>query len=98
MKVYLTDLAKGHLAAIHDFIAKDSKRNAMRVVARIGRKAKQVGRWPQSGNLVPEYEPLEIRQVFEGPYRIIYRVLSDRVDVLGIVHGARRLPGLDRLT
>ena len=97
MRVYFTDLAKNQLGAIHDYIARDSRRNAQRVVARIGRKAKQVARWPQSGSLVPEYEPLEIREVFEGPYRVIYRVLSERIDVIGIVHGARRLPPLERL-
>ncbi len=43
--------------------------------------------WSGSG-----YDVDDIREVLEYPYRIIYRVLPDRVDVLAVVHGARRLP------
>ncbi len=42
--------------------------------------------------MVAEYAPEDIREIFEKPYRIIYRTLPDRVDVLAVIHGARRLP------
>lgn len=42
--------------------------------------------------MVPGYGDIEIREVIESPYRIVYRVGSNRVDVLAVFHGARLLP------
>ena len=50
---------------------------------------------PLRGHYPPELEHigiLEFREIFFKPYRIIYRTLPDRVDVLAVIHGARRLP------
>ncbi len=33
----------------------------------------------------------QIREVIEGPYRIIYYIKPDRVDVLAVLHGAQDL-------
>lgn len=72
MKVHWTDTALGHLQAIHDYIARDSERNAKRFVDRLTRKSQTVGLFPESGSIVPEFESPEIREVFEQSYRIIY--------------------------
>jgi len=42
---------------------------------------------------VPEYEAEDIRELIEKPYRIIYRVKQDQIDVLAVIHGAQLLPG-----
>ncbi len=42
--------------------------------------------------MVPEYENPAIREIVVRRYRLIYRVGSDRVEVLRIIHGARQLP------
>jgi plasmid stabilization system protein ParE len=47
---------------------------------------------PLLGAVVPEYDNEAIREVFEHPYRIIYKVLEEQVDVLAVVHSSRRLP------
>lgn len=31
----------------------------------------------------------QIREVIEGPYRIIYHIKSDQIDILAVIHGAR---------
>lgn len=97
MKVVWTDRAKRNLRAIHDYIAEDSPRYAMRMVDRITRKTQSLERFPLSGHAVPEYEGdpdvgVAVRQILEGNYRIIYRVKPDRVEVLTVIHGARQLP------
>jgi toxin ParE1/3/4 len=33
----------------------------------------------------------QIREVIEGPYRIIYYVKPDQIDVLAVLHGAQEL-------
>ena len=42
--------------------------------------------------MVPEYAAPDIREVIERPYRIIYRIKSDQIDILAVVHGAQLLP------
>lgn len=99
MKVVWTDRARRHLRAIHDYIAEDSQRSATRIVDRITRKPESLARFPRSGHVVPEYEyeasGTEIRQLLEGNYRIIYRVLPDYVQILTIIHGARQMPSVE---
>jgi len=87
-----TEAALGHLHGIHDHIAQDSPRYALAMIDRITRRAEQCGKFPLAGGKVPEFDADEVREVLEFPYRIIYRVLPDRVDVLAVIHGARLLP------
>jgi len=87
-----TESAVAHLQAIHDHIALNSAYYALRMVDEITRRSEQIGAFPRSGRVVPEYASHEIREVFEKPYRIIYRVHQDQVDVLAVIHAARELP------
>ncbi len=52
----------------------------------------QLADFPRLGAEVPEYEDESLRELLEGPYRIVYRVYEDRVDVAAVVHGSRRMP------
>ena len=91
MKVHWTATARGHLDAIHDYIAQDSPIYAKRVVDRLTRRSQQIATFPLSGRTVPEYDIDQIREVFEGSYRIIYRIKADQIDVLAVIHGAREI-------
>jgi len=93
VKVRWTDEALAHLDSIYQHIAADSPIYALRMVDKVTRRSQQIGDFPLSGRLVPEYEEYKVREVIEPPYRIIYRLASsDHVDVLAVVHGARLLP------
>ena len=91
MNVHWTDTAQGHLEAIYRYIAQDSVQYARRMVDRLTRRSQQIADFPLSGRKVPEYEMDELREVTEGPYRLIYHIKADQVDVVAIVHGARDL-------
>ena len=91
MTVHWTDNAIQHLIAIYDYIAQDSPFYATKMVDRLTRRSQQVADFPRSGRIVPEYQAEDLREVFEGPYRVIYRIRPERVDVLGVIHGARQL-------
>ena len=54
-----------------------------------GRSA-QIGQFPHSGRMVPEYEADDVREVLEDPYRILYRIRPQRVDVLAVIHMSRQ--------
>ena len=65
---------------------------AKRVVDRITRRSEQIAEFPLSGRKVPEYKTEDIREIIEKPYRIIYRIKSDQIDILAVIHGAKLLP------
>jgi toxin ParE1/3/4 len=92
MIVHWTIAALGHVTGIHGYIAQNSPRYAKAVVDRITRRTQILSQFPLIGWVVAEYQDEMIREVLEPPYRIIYKVLSDRIDILAVVHGARRLP------
>ena len=92
MRVHWTDHAKQQLAAIHDHIALDSERYALRVVDRLTRRSQQIAQFPMSGRMVPELQREDIREMIEAPYRIVYRILANRIDVLTVFHGAQQPP------
>jgi plasmid stabilization system protein ParE len=89
MRVHWTDTAEKHLDAIHTYIALDSPEYAKRMVDRITRRSQQIADFPFSGRKVPEYDLEKIREVIEGPYRLIYHIKPDQIDVLAVIHGAR---------
>ena len=88
MKVHWTRTAEDHLDAIHAYIAQDSQEYALRTVDRLTRRSQQIADFPLSGHRVPEYDMGQIRQMIEGPYRIIYHIKPDQIDVLAVIHGA----------
>ncbi|MGB6011263.1 MAG: type II toxin-antitoxin system RelE/ParE family toxin [Desulfobacterales bacterium] len=92
MRVHWTENAIGHLVNIYEYIALNSPTFAKRIVDRITRRSEQIADHPFSGRKVPEYEADDVRELIETPYRIIYRIKSDQIDVLAVIHGARLLP------
>ena len=89
MKVHWTDKAEGHLDAIYAYIALDSPAYAKRMVDLLTHRPQQIADFPLSGRWVPEYDIDQIREVIEGPHRIIYHIKPDQIDVLAVIHGAR---------
>jgi len=88
VKVHWTETARDHLRAIHAYIARKSLQYALRVVDRLTKRSRQIADFPLSGREVAEFGVPQIRQVLEGPYRIIYYIKPDQIDVLAVIHGA----------
>jgi addiction module RelE/StbE family toxin len=91
MIVVWTKNATRELRAIHDYIAQNSRKYAQGMVNRIRDGPNPFADFPLLGPKVPEYEDESIRELYEHPYRIIYRVREERIEVLSVVHGARSL-------
>ena len=87
MKVHWTDTAEGHLDALYTYIAQDSPEYGGSTYPR----SQQIADFPFSGRRVPEYDIDQIREVIEGPYRIICHIKADQIDVLAVIHGAMEL-------
>lgn len=92
MRVQWTDKALLRLQQIHDHIAQDSPVNAKRFVDRLTRKAALIAHQPRAGIIVKKYQRDDIRETYEGQYRIVYRIQADRIDILTLRHAARLMP------
>lgn len=91
MNVHWTVTAQEHLEAIYSYIAQDSPEYALRMVDRLTRRSQQIAGVPLSGRRVPEYDMGQIREVLAGPYRVIYHIKPDQIDVIAVIHGARNV-------
>ena len=91
MNVYWTDTAKSHLIEIQKYISKHSENYARRTINSLTKKTIQLSTFPLSGRVVPEFNIEQIRELIEGPYRIIYYIKPNQVDVLAVIHGAQNV-------
>jgi len=92
MKVNWTSAARAQLRDIGAFVAHSSPQYATKVADRLTKRSQQIATFPHSGRVVSEANNINIREVIEGPYRIIYHILEDEIDVIAVVHGARQWP------
>ena len=91
-----TEHAVAQLAAIAEYISLDSPVYAEQLVDRLVARLEQARAFPESGRIVPEVARVEIREFIEPPYRLIYRVHTDAIEVLSIVHSRRESPQLPK--
>lgn len=92
MNVRWSRKALGDLEDIHDFIRQDAPTKADEFINALIESAEQLELFPQSGRSVPEYDKPTIRELLHPPYRIIYRLKQDRVEIVTVIHNARILP------
>jgi addiction module RelE/StbE family toxin len=84
--------AKNDLKEIYDYISLDSKRYARLQVERIQNKTEILKSQIEIGKIVEELNDPKVREILEGNYRIIYRIVSkNELHILLVHHGARDL-------
>ena len=92
MKVRWTEQALSRLSAIQEYVEGDSPAAAIRLVARLIRRTRPLGRNPYMGRTVPDLPETDLRELIEGNYRIVYRVHPPFIQVLTVFEGHRRFP------
>ena len=92
VKVIWTPAAIEDLEEIADYIAKDSVKYAYRQILKILDRVTVLEDYPRIGRVVPEIKSEIIRELIEGNYRIVYKIVnSSRIDIIRVIHGARLL-------
>ena len=89
MKVEWSQPAREDLIQIRAYIAADAPRYARQFVERIIGSVRKLREFPLIGRTVPEAERADVRELIYQNYRIVYLVESERVFVLGVIHGSR---------
>jgi toxin ParE1/3/4 len=77
--------------SIQRFIEKDSSHYAQLVRQQLIASVERLPAFPQSGRIVPEVNDPTIREVIQGSYRIVYRLMRDEIHILTVHHAARLL-------
>ena len=81
--------ARNDFKQIHDYIAKDSKYYARKVIQEIVAKTEALTELPEIGRTVPEIRDQNIRELIVYSYRLIYEISEFGVEILAIIHGRR---------
>lgn len=92
MRLVWTRPALADVLHIRDYIAADSPRYARVVAERIVASVDRLSTFPLSGRVVPELADPKLREVIDAPYRIVYRVRDDVLEILTVVHSAQQFP------
>lgn len=92
MRLVWTRPALADVLHIRDYIAADSPRYARVVAERIVASVDRLRTFPLSGRVVPELGNPMLREVIDAPYRIVYRVRDDVLEILTVVHAAQDFP------
>jgi len=90
--VHWSPEAREDLELIAEFIARDSEYYARQVVREMLAAARSLEPFPRKGRKVPEFEESSLRELPVYSYRLIYRIQSDFLLVVAVVHGRRLLP------
>jgi addiction module RelE/StbE family toxin len=80
------------LESIRAYIAADSAAYAELVVRRIVAAVERLHTFPESGRVVPERDAPEIREVIVSPYRVVYRLGREVVEIITVFRGSREFP------
>jgi addiction module RelE/StbE family toxin len=92
VKVRWSHRSRQDLREIGAFIRRDNPAAARRWVHRLQEQARKAATLPRSGRVVPEVELDNIREVFLGNYRIVYRILEREIEILTVFEGHRLFP------
>jgi toxin ParE1/3/4 len=84
-------LAQADRDAIFDYIEADNPRAAIAVDDRIREQVETLARFPESGR-AGRIEGTRELVILRTPYVVAYRIATDTVHILRVLHGARRWP------
>jgi len=77
------------IEVIASYISRDSQYYARAVVSRIVSSAESIPENPDMGRMVPELGNVQFRERFVHKYRLIYRVETESILVVAVIHGSR---------
>ena len=92
MRLVWSPTARQRALAAVDFIKEDRPQAAEEWLGRLLDRVEDLPRFPNQGRVVPEWKEPEVREIFHVPYRIIYEVHEDRVEILTLSHMRQQLP------
>ena len=91
LKVEWSEEALEDIESIATYIEKDSPTYAKSVVSKFFEKAEILQEFSELGRKVPEFNDVNIREIFVYSYRLIYQLSEENILFVAVVHGKRLL-------
>jgi plasmid stabilization system protein ParE len=102
-KIIWSAIAEKDLVNIIEYIAVDSKHNALKIFSQLKERVSKLYHLPERGRIVPELKTFGIHQYREliiPPWRVIYRISGDKIYVLSVLDSRQNVEDIlfNRLT
>jgi len=91
VEIKWTKNALEDLDDIATYISKDSPKYAQILVTQIYEMISHLKQFPKLGRKVPEYNNPNLREILYKNYRIVYLVKTERLEIISVIHGSRKL-------
>ena len=96
MRVEWSDFARDDLDDLVRYISRDSAFYARRFGQKVVLATRRLREFPESGRMIPEAEDPALREIIVQGYRVMYRLETDRVLILAVMHGTRDVVGQEK--
>jgi plasmid stabilization system protein ParE len=93
-QIVWSDEASRDLEEIKDYVSQSSPANAEGVVMAMIEAADRLAIFPYAHRMIPELRDPDRRETIVYRWRLMYRVLPDRIRIVGVIHGARLLSNI----
>jgi toxin ParE1/3/4 len=88
-RYFLSSVAESDVVAIWEYIARDNLAAADRTIDRFTAAFERAAQFPEAGQRY-DHPKGEFRIVIVSPYLVFYRITGDEVDIVRVLHGARK--------
>ena len=89
VRIEWTERSLEDLNEIYDYIARDSKSYANLFIKKLYAAVQKLKEFPNMGRVVPEVNILSVRELIFQNYRIIYRTMTDYIEIITVFNGSR---------
>lgn len=87
-KVYWTETALGQLESLMREQERHSPLLAQRLAQRLTQRSAALANSSRGSIVNPEFQSEDVREVTEGPYRLVFLRQPERIDVLAVLKAA----------
>ena len=92
MRIVWSPTARRRAQAAVDYIALDRPQTSLEWLDALVERVEVLRDLPEQGRVVPEWHESSVREVLQQPFRVIYEVLEDRIEILTLCHFRQELP------
>jgi toxin ParE1/3/4 len=90
---FLSSRADADMAGVWEYIAQHNLAAADRMIDRFTAAFERIAQFPESGERY-EHPKGELRRVVVSPYLVFYQTAGDEVNIVRVLHSARKWEGL----
>lgn len=93
MKVIWSAEAAEQLHEITGYVSERNPQAARRIAADLLKRSRLLAQPALTGRRLPEFPDADLRELLERPYRLIYRITENRIEIVALKHYRQFLPG-----